>query len=210
MDERQKTLVKACNARYRAKHKEEIRLRNAEYRAKNLNKLKLSKALYHTINKEANNNKAKERYNKNKASYLKTCKAYREANKDKVQSATKAWRIANPERARLLSARKESVRRARKYGSKVIKYERQDIYNRDNGICHICDELIDYNLQWPNPLSFSIDHIIPISKGGEDTPYNVSSSHLKCNMIKHAKVIDVSKIRYNIQSMNNMKVRIAP
>jgi 5-methylcytosine-specific restriction endonuclease McrA len=200
---------RACDARYRAKHKEQIRLKDAEYRAKNKDSLKLSKAQYYQENKEIINAKALEQYNKNKVNYLATCKIYREANREKVQSATKAWRIANPERCRELSARKENVRRARKMNANTVHYERYDIFGRDRGICYLCNQAIDYDLSRPNQMSFSIDHIIPISKGGDDTPDNVASSHLSCNQSKHTKVIDrLTNLAHHLDMNHILKERI--
>lgn len=34
----------------------------------------------------------------------------------------------------------------------------------------------------------SIDHILPLARGGGDVPNNVQLAHLVCNMRKHAKV----------------------
>ncbi len=34
---------------------------------------------------------------------------------------------------------------------------------RDNLPCALCDKPIDYTLAWPDPMSFTVDHIIPVS-----------------------------------------------
>lgn len=39
-------------------------------------------------------------------------------------------------------------------------------------------------LKCPDPGSPSIDHILPISKGGNDTIANVQLAHFECNWIK--------------------------
>lgn len=60
-------------------------------------------------------------------------------------------------------------------------------------ICHLCNEEIDITLPrqagmpgWENGLQ--IDHVIPLSKGGDDTLENVRPSHGKCNIRKHNKI----------------------
>ena len=49
--------------------------------------------------------------------------------------------------------------------------------------CWLCNQPIDYTLTWPDPHSFSVDHIRPLSTyppGAED-PSNLRASHLACN-----------------------------
>ena len=52
--------------------------------------------------------------------------------------------------------------------------------------CYHCGQTIDYSLEWPDPGSFSVDHLEPISKRTDlaDDPANMAASHLRCNMTK--------------------------
>jgi 5-methylcytosine-specific restriction endonuclease McrA len=50
--------------------------------------------------------------------------------------------------------------------------------------CALCGELIDYSLRHPDPGCFTIDHIVPIARGGEDVYENVQPSHFRCNRAK--------------------------
>ena len=54
--------------------------------------------------------------------------------------------------------------------------------------CHICGLPINYDLKPPNPWSFTMDHIIPISKGGPTTQENLAAAHRKCNRAKGDKL----------------------
>lgn len=48
--------------------------------------------------------------------------------------------------------------------------------------CHICGQPIDYDLPARDPMSFEVDEIVPVSKGG--SPYdrdNVAAAHRICN-----------------------------
>jgi 5-methylcytosine-specific restriction endonuclease McrA len=58
------------------------------------------------------------------------------------------------------------------------------LYFKHNGRCAICDELIDTTVKYPSPESFSIDHIIPLSKGGAERIENLQPTHLACNIAK--------------------------
>lgn len=52
---------------------------------------------------------------------------------------------------------------------------------RDKWTCHICGEMVDPLLAFPNPSSPSLDHSIPLARGGAHTASNVHLAHLGCN-----------------------------
>lgn len=56
-----------------------------------------------------------------------------------------------------------------------------EIMERDRWRCGICRKAIGKTFKWPHPRSASIDHIVPISEGGEDTAGNKRAAHLGCN-----------------------------
>lgn len=43
--------------------------------------------------------------------------------------------------------------------------------------CHICGQPINWNAHRDQPDSFVIDHVIPLSKGGEDALHNIKAAH---------------------------------
>lgn len=60
----------------------------------------------------------------------------------------------------------------------------QDLVARCGVICAWCGEAIDLRVEWPDPLSKSIDHIVPISRGGSHELSNCQLMHLGCNSQK--------------------------
>ncbi|MCM3030376.1 MULTISPECIES: HNH endonuclease [unclassified Niallia] len=72
------------------------------------------------------------------------------------------------------------------------------LYERDKGVCHLCNEYVDYNdFIVTNEDYFiagnrypSIDHVIPIANGGLHQWDNVKLAHRQCNSIKQDKVIE--------------------
>lgn len=49
-------------------------------------------------------------------------------------------------------------------------------------VCWLCGEIIDNKLDWPDPMSYSIDHVVPLSAGGAELDQaNMRDAHLKCN-----------------------------
>lgn len=48
--------------------------------------------------------------------------------------------------------------------------------------CHICGQAIDYSLPAGDPMSFEVDELVPVSRGGSPFDYaNVDAAHRICN-----------------------------
>lgn len=84
----------------------------------------------------------------------------------------------------------EARRRALKLGAHVEPYSRTQIALRDGYSCGICSSAVDMSLRHPHPLSASIDHVIPLSRGGADAPSNVQLAHFVCNVSKGARMLE--------------------
>lgn len=76
------------------------------------------------------------------------------------------------------------IRRAKHYGVHWEQVDILKIYERDNFQCGLCGKKVDLSLPYPDKLSASLDHVIPLSKGGTHTEKNVQLSHLHCNLSK--------------------------
>ena len=61
------------------------------------------------------------------------------------------------------------------------------LIERDGPDCQICGRLVDLSLRFPNPMSRSVDHIIPWSKGGPSEMANYQLAHFGCNSRKQAR-----------------------
>lgn len=56
--------------------------------------------------------------------------------------------------------------------------------------CHICGRPIDYSLPAGNPLSYELDEIMPVAKGGNPLDINnVKPAHRICNQRKSDKLM---------------------
>ena len=81
------------------------------------------------------------------------------------------------------------LRRARKKtNGPVEKFLNVEVFERDDWLCGLCGEPVDKDLAWPDPMSASLDHIIPLSRGGAHTLDNVQLAHLACNIRKNNQV----------------------
>ena len=58
---------------------------------------------------------------------------------------------------------------------------------RANPVCWICGEAIDLTLKYPDPMSGTLDHILPVSKGGLDFASNLKPAHAHCNIKRQDK-----------------------
>lgn len=69
------------------------------------------------------------------------------------------------------------------------------LYKKDNGICHICGGMCDWDDREIRDGTVicgsyypSIDHVIPLSRGGEHSWKNVKLAHRLCNTMKGAEL----------------------
>ena len=68
-------------------------------------------------------------------------------------------------------------------------------------VCAICGRLVDKRLKFPHPMSASVDHIIPIAKGGHPSAIeNLQLTHLICNQVKSSKVVQETNKNLVIES----------
>ena len=124
---------------------------------------------------------------KNRESYereLARAREWRSSNADRMKEYLTRWLVEHPEAMSEHSAK----RRAAKYG---VGYQRVDfrlICKRDNWTCQLCGEPVDRTLKYPDPLSKSRDHIVPLARGGIHAPHNVQLAHLRCNVKKHDRL----------------------
>ena len=72
-------------------------------------------------------------------------------------------------------------------------------------ICGICGKPVDFSLKYPDPLSATIDHIIPIAKGGHPSDIgNLQLAHRWCNRQKSDKYFDIkSRFREAQETISN-------
>jgi 5-methylcytosine-specific restriction endonuclease McrA len=55
------------------------------------------------------------------------------------------------------------------------------IYVRDGGLCGICGEPVA-------PEEVTLDHVVPLARGGPHAPTNVQIAHHLCNCTKGARM----------------------
>ena len=107
-------------------------------------------------------------------------KARRARDAELIREQKRAWREANRDRVLADNMR----RRAWKLDQFVEDVSKSELLERDGWICHICGLDIERNLSWPDPGFATVDHVIPLSLGGEHSMKNCRAAHLSCNCSK--------------------------
>lgn len=82
--------------------------------------------------------------------------------------------------------RSKDRKRARFHGACYEPIRRARVYERDLWMCGICHLPVDNALEYPHPMSASLDHRVPLSRGGDHLYSNVQCAHLACNLDKGA------------------------
>ena len=86
-----------------------------------------------------------------------------------------------------------SPRRADHTWAKVAYNKAKKIIYAQQSVCGICGRPVDKKLPFPNPWSPTIDHIIPVQKGGDPVNLeNLQLAHLACNRAKSTKLVTVT------------------
>jgi hypothetical protein len=75
-------------------------------------------------------------------------------------------------------------RRVLELGAQSEPYTLAEIAKRDHNRCGICHKRIAMAQAAPHPRSPSIDHMVPLARGGDDTRANVQLAHFLCNARK--------------------------
>jgi len=133
------------------------------YQKKRATKLAIQKNWY--VN---NSNKAKQ-----------YAKQWRKDNPDKTKKYHQDYAEANPDKERVRSREKSSNRRAKLKGNGVFKLSPKDIKRLLTQPCINCG----------NKNNQTLDHVVPIARGGRHSIGNLQTLCLSCNVSKGTKTI---------------------
>lgn len=96
---------------------------------------------------------------------------YRLAHREECAEYGRLYALAHPNKFCDQSARRRALRRA----AHVEPVSRVAVFTRDGGRCHVCGKKA-------NPKKWHLDHLIPLSLGGEHSYKNVAVSCPTCNL----------------------------
>jgi 5-methylcytosine-specific restriction endonuclease McrA len=110
-------------------------------------------------------------------------RAYRVANAEKRKAYNKKWRAEHP--GYFVARARERDARLRGTSNELIR--RLDVLERAGWKCALCGDAIPADATWPSHEFGTVDHIVPVSRGGEHTWDNVQAAHWICNHRKGAR-----------------------
>jgi len=100
--------------------------------------------------------------------------AGRPGEMERRAATVKQWRQDNPEKYREQARAYKLARKARERGARTETVLLSVLIERDRARCQICGKVRGKD-RW------SIDHIVPLSKGGANTYANTQLAHIRCN-----------------------------
>ena len=154
---------------WRNNNREHVRERSRRYYKKENEKMIAQAKAYRERNKEKIRERDRKRYWANKKIFNQRCRVY-----DKTQNG-KISTIKRGQRRRALIA-----------GVSIEDFNSIEVFERDKYICRLCGRKTRPDYKNANhPLYPNLDHIIPLSKGGEHSKRNTQCLCRRCNMKKH-------------------------
>lgn len=111
---------------------------------------------------------------------------YKSENKEAINIQRKKYKKAHPE----LSRKYKHERRARMFNNGYEDINIEYFWKVQMGYCQLCFSRIDRSLHHTDMMSWTLDHIIPLSKGGGHLYENIQLAHRICNQKKGSKIIE--------------------
>jgi 5-methylcytosine-specific restriction endonuclease McrA len=108
--------------------------------------------------------------------YLEVRKSYAQKNKDRLLKEQKDYRKS--EKGLLSSRLATSKRRSAKKEGSLSVNEIQKLLSLQKNTCIVCRKKL---------TKYHVDHVIPLSKGGDHNFFNVQILCQPCNQAKHNK-----------------------
>ena len=93
------------------------------------------------------------------------------------------WQRANPDSVNATV----QMRRAARLSLPRERVERAVVFARDGFCCQLCGDPLDMDARRSAPFAPTLDHIVPLSKGGHHTYANTQAAHFRCNTSKGAR-----------------------
>lgn len=165
--EKRRQQNREAQRRYRARHPERQLASVRKWQAKNPEKVKATKAAWNAKWRAENPELDRERQRQ----WAQRNVERRRANERRYRQ-TERYVIARQKRA------------AAKRGVTAESVNRRVVFERDSYICQLCGEPTQG--KYPDPRSPTIDHIVPLVKGGAHSYANTQCAHYGCNARKGA------------------------
>ena len=197
VDNSLRTKCKDCEKAYREANKDHKQEIDRAYRQANKEKIAAQKSDYYQSHKEQeleryrkwkeDNHEHHVSYYRNYASQHREKKSeydkqYREINRQTIMDRQKRWYHENIEHARRSSraAASRYISRKRRAKGTHNAYDIERQYKAQKGRCYYCGDKVG--------KSYHVDHVVPLSRGGSNSPDNIVIACIHCNVTKGGKL----------------------
>ena len=173
---------KHCIGEYYEKNKERLIEKQHKYYENNREKCLETCHAYRMNNKKRTFKNNRDYYKANKEQILSQCKGYRNATSE----TRKAWfkEYAKTEKRKATRYKANQKYKALKRNATIQDFSPIEVLKRDGYICQLCRKKTRPDWNQYHSLHPEVDHIIPLSKGGDLIKDNVQALCVSCNSIK--------------------------
>ena len=172
----------ARKRRYSQEHKEKIAIQGRKYRQRYAEERAEKAKKYRQKHKKEIAAKKKE-YDRSPKAKATSKKYYQAHRKERLEQQKKY--LQSPE-GKVAHTKARHTRRAQKEGVLYEIFDPQDVFERDGWRCQHCHKKVQWLGKSPNHLLYpNLDHIVPLSKGGEHTKRNTQLLCRECNAKKY-------------------------
>ena len=169
---------KRCVRQYQQKNREHIAIRRREYYQANREKEIRRDVLYNRANRDKINKRRRELYDDNERRKRHERYVNNKAHEKSVRDAY----LLTPE-GQSSAARSRANRRAKMLGNGgMLTVSINDLAERQNNRCYLCGLKFTKVKRKP-----TLEHIIPLSRGGPNSDENVAAACKSCNSSKSTK-----------------------
>lgn len=113
---------------------------------------------------------------------------YRQRHPQTAKAAVERAKAKKPVLYRQHGNASSMRRRARKAAAPVEMFDRLALWVRDRGSCHLCGRRV-------SAIDFSLDHLIPIARGGATSEWNLAVAHIRCNQRRGTRALFTPETR---------------
>jgi len=172
---------KECNKRYRETYRERIQLYKSVYRQEHAQELIEKQSDYYQNHRDQTRQYLQKYYLKAIDFHREQRRQHYLANREQYATLVSAYKRAHPESVQMWNA----VRTARKrcVGGDLTPSQWMEVKSLYDHSCLCCGR------KEPD-VKLSVDHVIPVCKGGKGDASNIQPLCMPCNLRKGTKIID--------------------
>ena len=145
--------------------------RTRQWRKDNPERTREMRARYREKYRERITEKNRQRYAENIEAERERSRRFRAEQSETARATVRRYKAAHVDRVRAAQTTRNHRKRC---NGAVEHFSHREIAERDGWACHICGDEV-------TRADWSIDHLVPLSLGGEHTRANVKIAHRSCN-----------------------------